>query len=103
MDTVHELRVAFRALLRTPAFTVAAVLCLALAIGANTAIFSVVDAVLLRPLPYPAPDRLVGLWERSPRRPGGFNVVAPADFLDWKAESRTVADQAAIWDHRGTV
>jgi putative ABC transport system permease protein len=97
---LNELRHAFRALLRIPAFTIPAVLCLALAIGANTAIFSVVDAVLLRPLPFPAPERLVGVWERSQRRLDGFNVVAPANFLDWQRQSRTMATMGAIWERR---
>jgi predicted permease len=97
---LHELRHAFRALMRSPAFTVPAVLCLALAIGANTAIFTVVDAVLLRPLPFPEPERLVGVWERARRRPEGFNVVAPANFLDWQRQSRAVATMGAIWERR---
>ena len=89
----HDLRYAFRALIRTPAFTGAAVLCLALGIGANTAIFSVIDAVLLRPLPFRDPERLVMIWENSPTDRAGHNVVSPANYLDWKAQNQVLAIQ----------
>ena len=65
-STAHEFRQIFRKLVKTPGFSVVAVLTLAVGIGANTAIFSVVDGVLLRPLPYPDSDRLVGLWHTAP-------------------------------------
>ena len=82
-----DLRFALRALRRKPGFAFVAVVTLALGIGANTAIFSVVNGVLLRPLPYPAPDRLMALWQND--LVGGIvkNTVSVPNFLDWKAQS----------------
>lgn len=84
---------AVRMLRKTPAFTVAAVLTLALAIGANTAMFSVIDAVLLRPLPYAHPDRLVAVWERLPS--GVRNVASVPTFLDWQQRAKSFEELAA--------
>lgn len=89
-----------RSLLKRPAFTWTAVLTLALGIGANTAIFSVVNGVLLRSLAYAHPDRLVMVWERFAQQPDHQNVVAPADFLDWQKRSRSFERLAAVWDAR---
>ncbi|MFI5230410.1 MAG: ABC transporter permease [Gemmatimonadales bacterium] len=77
----QDIRYGARSLLRTPGFTFAAIVALALGIGANSAILSVVDGVLLRPLPYAAPERLVTVLEK------GYNPVAPQNYLDWKRES----------------
>ena len=88
---LQDLRYAFRSLWHQPSFAITAILTLALGIGATTAIFSVVDAVILQPLPYYEPDRIVGVmnyWTRTGAR--GANVSAP-DFLDWKAQSRSFA------------
>src|SRR5215207_7365835 len=99
MDTLlHEVRYAARTLLKRPAFTGAAVLCLALGIGANTAIFSVVNAVLLRPLPYREPGRLVGVWEWNVERERERNVVSPANYLDWRAQNTVFEEMAALVD-----
>ena len=92
---LNRIRYATRSLLRSPGFTLAAVLCLGLAIGANTAIFTVLNAVLLKPLAYAEPSRLVMLWERFDKRPEGHNVVAPADYLDWRAQTRSCSGMAA--------
>lgn len=92
----QDLRLAARMLRNNPAFTVIAVLTLALGIGANTAIFSVVDAILLRPLPYPEPSQLVRLWESAPSRGYFRNVVNPLNFLDWRDNAKSFQAMAAI-------
>jgi putative ABC transport system permease protein len=90
----HDLRFAGRSLARHPGMAAVAIITLALGIGANTAIFSVVNAVLLRPLPYPAADRLVQVWETDRER-GGDGPVSPANYLDVRESSRTLDDVAA--------
>lgn len=90
----HDLRYGARMLLKHPGVTTVAVLTLALGIGANTAIFSVVNAVVLRPLPYHNPDRLVSLWEKVPER--GQARATPANFLDWKKQNTVFEDVAAF-------
>ena len=91
---LHDLRDAARQLTGRPAFTLLAVLTLALGIGANTAIFSVVHGVLLKPLPYEEPDRLVQLWETNPLRNWTEATVAPANLLDWRERNRVFEDIA---------
>jgi putative ABC transport system permease protein len=99
MDTLlHDLRYALRQLRRSPTFTLAAIACLALGIGANTAIFTVINAVLVRPLPYPEPERLVMLFEATAGDAADRNTVSPANFLDWRAQSRVFERTAAIYD-----
>ncbi len=91
---IHDLRVSFRGLRKRPGFTVVVVLTLVLGIGAPTAIFSLVSGVLLRPLPYLDPDRIVLVWERPPGR--DRFAVAPANFLDWREQNEVFEDMAAI-------
>src|SRR5829696_474742 len=96
-NLMRDLRHAARRLARTPMFTIATVLTLALGIGANTAIFSIINGALLKPLPFAEPDRLVGLWQTAP----GVNIKdlnpSIADYVTYRDESRTLAD-VAIWN-----
>ncbi|MBA3893118.1 MAG: ABC transporter permease, partial [Gemmatimonadales bacterium] len=94
----HDLRYAMRRLIRAPGFTAAAVVCLALGIGANTAIFTVISAVLLQPLPFHEPDRLVGAWEANSLRRSERNTVSPANYLDWEAANTVFSGMAAVHD-----
>ncbi len=91
-DILHELRYATRTLRRSPGFTASAILTLALGIGANTAIFSFVDKVLLKPLPYPEPDRIVRVLQK--RYNGSPFGITTLDFLDWQKQN-TVFDSLA--------
>ncbi len=91
---IQDVRFALRSLARQPAFTIIAALTLALGIGANTAIFSVVNAVLLRPLPYPQPDRMTLIWGTQGAQ-GNQGVVYP-DYLDWKARNHTFAEMGVM-------
>jgi len=91
----QDVRYAGRILRKSPAFTLAAILSLGLGIGANTVIFSVVDHVVLRPLPYPAPDQLVMIWTRSQSRNQDHGQVSAADFFDWRAKSTGFASMSA--------
>ncbi|MBA3346672.1 MAG: ABC transporter permease [Gemmatimonadales bacterium] len=99
-SALRDLRYAGRRLLRSPGFTATAVLTLALGIGANTAIFSLVDAALLRPLPFREPDRLAVLWESQQAQGKEREKVSAANFLDWRRESSVFSDLAA-WTHWG--
>ncbi len=93
---VHNIRYALRLLRKSPGFTAVAVATLALGIGANTAVFSVVDAVMLRPLPYVAPDRLVSLWEINEQRPGSRSTVAPANLVDYVRDTQSFEGLAGV-------
>jgi putative ABC transport system permease protein len=91
----HDLRFAARMLWKRPGFTAVAAGALALGIGANTAIFSVVNAVLLRPLPYPEPEQLVQLWEARPRQNMPRIEVSPNEFLAWAEQGQSFRQLAA--------
>src|SRR6266567_4874946 len=95
-DVVEDVLYGLRMLRKNPGFAATAILTLALGIGANTAIFSVVDAILLRPLPYREPDRLVRIWESSPKRDVVRNSVNPRNFLDWHDHADSFESMAAI-------
>src|SRR5437016_4418204 len=91
---IQDVRYGLRQLRRNPGFTVVAVLTLALGIGANTAIFTVVNSVLLEPLPYKDPQRLVALQVRNPLEPGNPKLVSGPDFLDWQKQNRVFEEMA---------
>src|SRR5689334_10410509 len=95
MDTLlQDLRYAARKLLRTPGFTVIATATLALAIGATTAVYSIVDGVLLKPLPFRAPHQLVRL--QSTGRDGKPFPLSPADYLDYRDQATSFSDIAQV-------
>ena len=89
-----DVRFAFRQLRRAPVFAAVAILTLALGIGANSAIFALADATLLRPLPYANPDRLVTIWETTDTNPRSLG--APPNMLDWGSRSRTLESVAGF-------
>src|SRR3954454_11165707 len=91
----NDLRYGLRLLRHSPGFTAVAACALALGIGANTAIFSTLDAVLLRPLPFADPDRVVMLWEDNSAASFPRNTPAPANFFDWKQRNHVFSDMAA--------
>jgi putative ABC transport system permease protein len=93
---IQDLRFAVRSFLRSPRFTVPAVIALALGIGATSAIFSVVRGVMLEPLPYRDPDRIVAVWENRLDRNRPRNVIAPANFVAWR-------DRATSFEFLGMV
>ena len=99
----RDLKNAVRSLAKAPGFTFAAALTLALGIGANTAIFSVINDVLLRDLPYAEPERLVMLWEHNTRRDWPMNVVSPANFQDWRDNSKSFEAMGAFFERSFTL
>src|SRR5262245_27172539 len=92
-EFLQDVRYGARSLVKARGFAAVAVLTLALGIGANSAIFSFVDGVLLKPLPYRDADRILYLWEKPPG--GGNNVVSAMNFLDWRAQSTSFETVAA--------
>ena len=90
----QDFRYASRQLRRNPGFTVVTILVLALGIGANAAVFSVINTVLLRPLPFPDSGQLVQIWESNPSRGEVQETVSPWNFVDWQTQSATLAQMA---------
>ena len=101
-DLLQDIRYAVRLLRKNPGFAAAAILTLALGMGANTVMFSVLNTVLLRSLPYPQADRLVQVWETSPRQHENRGVVSPYNFLEWQKHSQTFAE-IAIYSYQPLV
>ena len=98
-EVLQDVRYGARTLLRAPGFAAVAILTLALGIGANSAIFSFVDAAMLKPLPYANPERILQIWEKPPG--GGNNVVSALNFLDWQRQ--TTAFEAMVASTGGAV
>jgi putative ABC transport system permease protein len=94
---LQDIRFGVRMLVNKPGVAILAVIALALGIGASTAIFSVVNTVLLRALPYPNEDRLVMIWEQNRPRSRDRNVVSPANFLDWREQNKVFEDMSALY------
>src|SRR5947207_2445132 len=92
-EVIRDIRYVCRSLRKTPVFALTVVLTLAIGIGGNTAIFSVVDQLLLRPLPYPQGEQLLMVYESF--GPGTHPSASPANWLDWKRENRTLEGLAA--------
>src|SRR5436305_13286287 len=95
---LQDVRYAGRMLAKRPGFTAVAALTLAVGVGANTAIFSVVEAVLLRPLPYRHAGRVVVVWENNHAQPGRHNVISPANFFDWREQAKSFDEMAVFLD-----
>ena len=99
-DLLRELRYGMRSLAKSRGFTLIAILAVAVGVGANTAAFSVVNAVLFRPLPYDHPDRLVALWESRTNNPARKSRPTAANYADWAAQNG-VFDEMALFGAAG--
>ena len=102
-SVLSDLKHGLRVLIRTPLFTICTIAALAIGIGATTALFSVVHALLIRPLPYKDADQLMVLWEHNLPRNRPRNVISPANFLAWRERSRSFESMAAFTQSRVTL
>src|SRR4029450_3596845 len=100
-SVLHDLRYAIRVLRNSPGFSAGAIATIALATGANTAVFSFVDGLLLRPLPYPESDRIVRVLEKLPN--GGLNGISALNYLDWTNQNAVFEYMAAEVGWRATL
>src|SRR5215203_2971975 len=94
-DLRQDVLFGLRVLRRNPVFSLVAVVTLALGVGANTALFSITNAVVFRPLPYPEPERLLTLWESSAKSEEARVIVSPANYLDWREQARSFEEMGA--------
>src|SRR5260370_35130293 len=99
---MNSWKLALRSLVRRPGYTLTAILMLILGIGATTALFSVVDTILLKPLPFPHPDRLVTLMEASPAKSKKDSLIAPVRLEDWNRMNQTFESIAASYSENVT-
>src|SRR5215210_4041506 len=97
---IQDIRYAIRTLSKSRGLTAVAVIALALGIGANTAIFSVVNAAMIRPLPFKGHDRLVMVWEHNRNRGRAQNVVNPGNYMDWRDQNNVFEGMAVFFDDR---
>jgi putative ABC transport system permease protein len=97
---LQDIRYAIRTMAKSRGLTAVAVIALALGIGANTAIFSVINAVMIRPLPFKDPDRLAMVWEHNRNRGRAQNVVNPANYKDWQDQNNVFESMAVLFDAR---
>src|SRR6266540_2774076 len=93
----QDIRFGWRLLRRSPGFTTAAVLALALGVGATTAVFTLLDRIVLRPLPYPEAERLVMTWETNDGKALAHERLSPVNFMDYRSLSQAFEDAAAWW------
>ncbi len=100
---MQDLKYAVRMMVKNPVFSIVAIVTLALGIGANTAIYTVVEAVLLEPPPFQNPNELVLLWSRNDLENQDNYMVSPMDFDDWRTMNSTFQSMAAFWPTTGTV
>ena len=97
MAVVNEIRQVVRRLMRSPMFTVVTLLTIAIGVGANSAVFSVVNGVLLKPLPYPDPGALIGVWQTAPRLNIKDLEASPSDYFTFREENRTF-QEFGVWN-----